>query len=274
MHNNRNSSTYSKLLCLAIAVPAVSNGALVAYYDLDDTSGGVAVDSINGNNAVWQNGTNTNLATVAGQIGGAADLTDGGGAGANNFFQLTIPQLIGANGISISLWINNRNQSSSGYNGIFMTRTFNGATNNSWGLAIENNGDERLDSRVNGPGIDSANGLLADNGEWKHLVLVWDGVNATQTQYVNGVETATGASINGPIIGPDSGPWYIGYDNCCGNTRDFDGAIDDILVWDNALTASEVANVHNLGLAGQSVPEPSSAILGLLGSLFFLRRRR
>ena len=255
---------------LAVALPAATYGALVSHYTLDDTSTGIAVDSVNGNNAIWQNGTNTNLANTSGQIGGAADLTDAGGAAANNFFQMSLPQLVGANGISISLWINNRNQSSSGYNGIFMTRTFNGATNNSWGLAIENNGDERFDSRVNGPGIDSPNGLLADDGNWKHLVLVWDGVNSTHTQYVNGVETATGASIAGPIVGPDSGPWYIGYDSCCGGNRDFDGAIDDIMVFDNSLSTGEVDSIYQAGV----VPEPSSSLLGLLGGLLLLRRRR
>lgn len=262
------------VIALAAAIPAYSMGALVSHYNLDDTSNGIAVDSVSGNDATWQNGTNTNLVNVTGQIGGAASLTDAGGAGANNFFQLSLPQLIGANGISISLWINNRNQTSSGYNGIFMTRTFNGATNNSWGLAIENNGNERFDARVNGPGIDSADGLLADDGNWKHLALVWNGVNSTATQYINGVETATGAAVAGPIAGPDSGPWYIGFDDCCGNTRDFDGNIDDIMVWDDALSAGQIDTIYQSGLLGVSIPEPGTSLLGLLGGMLLLRRRR
>lgn len=212
---------------------------LVSYWPLDETAGDIAADAVGTNDANWQN-PGVNLAWTTGKVGGAADMTDAGGAGANNFFQLNIPELIGAEAISISLWINNRAQATSGYNGIFMTRDFNGLTNNSWGLAIENNGSERLDSRVNGPGIDSANGLLTPDGNWKHLVLVWDGVNSTHTQYVNGVETATGASIAGPIVGPDSGPWYIGYDSCCGGSRDFDGLIDEVSVWNQALTPAEI----------------------------------
>ncbi|MGC6459370.1 MAG: LamG-like jellyroll fold domain-containing protein, partial [Akkermansiaceae bacterium] len=178
--------TVGSPILLSLGLVGISSADLVSYWPLDETAGDIAADAVGSNDANWQN-AGTNLVWEAGRIGGAANLSDVGGAGANNFFQMNIPELVGAESITISLWINNRNQSSSGYNGLFMTRTFNGATNNSWGLAIENNGDERLDSRVNGPGIDSANGLLADNGEWKHLVLVWDGVNATQTQYVNGV---------------------------------------------------------------------------------------
>jgi hypothetical protein len=229
-------------LFLSLGLVGLSSADLISYWPLDETAGDVAADAVGTNDATWQN-TGLNLLWEAGRIGGAANLSDLGGAGANNFFQMNIPELVGAQSISISLWINNRNQSSSGYNGIFMTRTFNGATNNSWGLAIENNGNERLDSRVNGPGIDSADGLLADNGEWKHLVLVWDGINATQTQYINGVETATGFSINGPIIGPDGGPWYIGYDDCCGNDRDFDGLIDDVAIWNEVLSPAQIVTL-------------------------------
>ena len=92
-------------LGVALAIPVTTNAALVSLWKLDDTSGGVATDSINGNTATWQNGTNTNLANAAGQIGGAADLSDVGGG--NNYFQMTIPQLIGANGITLSAWVNN-----------------------------------------------------------------------------------------------------------------------------------------------------------------------
>ena len=210
---------------------------LVAYWPLDETEGDTAVDAVGTNDATWQN-TGLNLTWETGKVGGAAKLVDGGG---NNYFQFLLPELIGAEAITIVAWIDPEVQSSSAYNGIVMTRTFNGATNNSWGLAIENNGDERFDSRVNGPGIDSQNGLLSPTAGWIHLALVWDGVNGTHTQYVNGVETNSGASILGPIAGPDSGPWYIGYDDCCGGNRDFDGLIDEVAFWDEALAADKIA---------------------------------
>lgn len=139
-------------------IPA--NAALVSYYTLDDTSSGIASDSISGNDATWQNGTNNNLANAAGQVGGAADMSDVGGG--NNYFQMNLPQLIGSTGISISAWVNN--DANDGYTGIFMTRTFNGQTNNSWGLAIENDANPRFDTRFDGPGIDSPDGAAAVNG--------------------------------------------------------------------------------------------------------------
>ena len=266
-------------LCLPVVATGLAmiqaNAALVSYYNLDDTSGGVATDSISGNDATWQNGANTNLVNATGQVGGAADMSDVGGG--NNYFQMSIPQLIGVSGITLSAWVNN--DANGGYTGILMTRTFNGQTNNSWGLALENDADPRFDTRVDGPGIDSANGAAAVNGEWKHVVLVWDGSGAgSHTQYVNGIESATelipGNLLPGTIAGPDSGPWYIGYDNCCGGGRDFDGKLDEISIWDNALSAQEVSALYQNGLSGAAIPEPGVSLLGLLGGLFLLRRRR
>ncbi len=116
----KNSAFYPMIGVIAIAIgsPSLSQAALVSLWTLDDTSNGVAIDSVGGNSATWQNGTNTNLANAAGQIGGAADLSDVNGG--NNYFQMNLPQLIGAGGLSFSAWINN--DANGGYNGIFMTR--------------------------------------------------------------------------------------------------------------------------------------------------------
>jgi hypothetical protein len=58
--------------------------------------------------------------------------------------------------------------------------------------------------------------------------------------------------------------------------------IDELAIWDRALTANEINNantganadsLYQLGIAGRPVPEPSSALLGGVGLLFLLRRR-
>lgn len=262
-------------IAVAIGSPSLSQAALVSLWTLDDTSNGVAIDSVGGNSATWQNGTNTNLANAAGQIGGAADLSDVNGG--NNYFQMNLPELIGAGGLSFSAWINN--DANGGYNGIFMTRTFNGQTNNSWGLAIENDPNTRFDARADGPGIDSADGSVSPDGSWKHLAMTWDGSTQVFTSYLNGVLAATGTTagegIGATIAGPDSGPWYIGYDDCCGGNRDFDGRIDDVAVWDNVLSAAEINTIYQNGLSGVGVPEPGSSMLAVFGlAALMLRRSR
>ncbi len=89
-----------------------------------------------------------------------------------------------------------------------MTRTFNGQSNNSWGLAIENAPTERFDARVDGPGIDSADGSLVVDGNWKHLALVWDSSTETFTSYVNGVEAASGTTTTDANFGEPGDRWF------------------------------------------------------------------
>ena len=52
--------------------------------------------------------------------------------------------------------------------------------------------------------------------------------------------------------------------------RQFTGDLDEISIWDGALTGGEVADIFANG-----IPEPSSALLGLVGlaGLAFRRRR-
>jgi hypothetical protein len=47
-----------------------------------------------------------------------------------------------------------------------------------------------------------------------------------------------------------SGPWFIGYDDCCGGTRDFNGLIDDVGMWNQALTPAEIQEIYDDGLNG------------------------
>ncbi len=239
-------------LALVMGVSHASAATLAGHWNLNEMSGGTAIDSISGNNGTWQNGTSTNLARVPGIIGRSADLSDAGGNGANNFFTIpSINQFVGADGLSISAWVDPDGQANSGYNGIFMTRDFNGASNNSWGIAIENSGGEHLDSRLDGPGIDSPPNSLSPANGWHHLVLTYDANTKTHRQYINGLQTnmadVSGDGNLGATLNAPSGPWFIGYDNCCGNSRDFDGRIDDVSVWQGALSAGEVQQIYRAG---------------------------
>ena len=48
----------------------------------------------------------------------------------------------------------------------------------------------------------------------------------------------------------DQGPFLFGVDLCCGNGRNFDGLMDDIAIWDVALSAEEIEGLWN----GASTP--------------------
>lgn len=83
---------------------------------------------------------------------------------------------------------------------------------------------------------------------WNHVVITNDGITAKT--YLNGVEVASGP-VNGSII-TDNTPLYIGcnLDSCVGNN--FKGIIDDIHIFDRALTPSEVSDLFGAGVASGS----------------------
>lgn len=121
-------------------------------------------------------------------------------------------------------------------------------------------------------GADS-NTLIANAatpGQWFHVTQTYQasGSNILITTYINGVPHATVLSS----LNVDAGDFNvqglnIGMHRALG--RAFDGQIDELKIWDETLSASAVQAEF---LA--SVPEPSVALLGGLGVLALLRRRR
>ena len=87
-------------------------------------------------------------------------------------------------------------------------------------------------------------------GVWTHVLVTWTGT-ATATGiriYVNGVETAYGATQNGVgIRTPDALlSLYIGNER--DGTGTFDGSIDDVRVYNRVLSESEITAVYRAGV--------------------------
>lgn len=96
---------------------------------------------------------------------------------------------------------------------------------------------QNISVSANGQFGNGATGIIADNSTWHHVVLVYAG--GYQTGYVDGVQraehnigavtnTATGNRLS---IGASHGSGY----------RDINGAIDDVRIYNRALTADEVS---------------------------------
>ena len=188
-----------------------SNTGLVGYWSFDDGAGISATDFSGKNNAGVFPGGTSNPTWVDGKRGKALSFD-----GSDDYVDVSMP--LGAT-FTISAWV---------------YRTKGGAwqaivaQSNSRGFFIDNTAN-KLNNYPSGP----ANTVLAAN-TWYHAVLVQDGTNSIY--YLNG-------SNDGTIVAsPSMTVEYIGSDN---SNEALGGLIDEVRIYNRALSASEVQALYN-----------------------------
>lgn len=268
-------SRFSKLClcCTAVAVMLsfrTADAVLVAHYTFDETAGQTANDTAGTPQNLER--TNGGVAWTDGIIGGAVNLT------ADVMYANSA--LADGEDFTMMAWINEAS-GQGGYRGIFTTGATaidapgdindgipGGGTDN-WGLNIEGasatrNGDLRVNNTADG----SSNGLntpgTVSQGAWHHLALTYtgDGTNATAIAYLNGVEVASvtdGGTERDFTAG--SQVWQLGTDRN-NDGRRFTGLVDDLGIWNEVLSASEIQRIYNNGLAGAPLTEPGTIVPG------------
>lgn len=252
-------------LAVGVALASPASAAVVNHWTFDETAGLVAADSAGSvtNNATWQDGGQAGLTWVAGQIGGAASLS---GSGSSRYFTITNAgnpsiEIEGSNQLSYSFWIQPAITAQDANAGIFQTRNAvvqrDGTqfTGQFWGAGwnLFNTDDRRI--RADGTGTVTSSAIYdgtETQPEWVHVAFTWDGTENnntdldTHTVYVNGVQDGT---VNPNVDLFVSGSWFIGRDTATG-TRNYNGLIDDLAVWDVVLTPEEIMDIYTAGLTG------------------------
>ncbi|MEQ1643361.1 MAG: FG-GAP-like repeat-containing protein, partial [Pyrinomonadaceae bacterium] len=209
---------------------------MIAWYSAE----GNADDRFGVNNGTLTNGA---TATGAGKVGQAFSLD-----GTDDLVStsLTIDYSAGA---TIDAWIN---PDGSG-NGAIVSDGGGSTSSNGMGLFVDA-GIIRVFG-TNGSGINFlVDGPSVVPGSWSHLAVTWDGTTAAGgvKLYVNGVQAATGQAVS--TVGAGTSPFGIGGDNVAAyEYNKFDGLIDEVEVFNRALTATEVANIYNASTAGKCV---------------------
>ena len=92
-------------------------------------------------------------------------------------------------------------------------------------------------------------GPAVNLGEWDHLAITYDDESEMKKLYVNG-ELAVEA--NDSVFPNDTTPLNIGAGADFGGTFFFKGDIDDIGLWNRALSLEEIQGVMNNGVAGDA----------------------
>ena len=243
---------------LAGALVATSaHGALISHWAFDEGAGTSAANSVGGaatlNNTTWgSDATRASFVTFSGDPGSYADSN------------IVVPAALLSTGSSftVAFWVNravgdtepnsvvvgNRNNAAGAE---FVPRQFVKFTPTQFEWHMNGNGTDNLD-----PGADMV------GGEWHHEAVTLD--SGTLQYYRDGLPLGPSKPVT-QSFSEDQPLYFGGQANNAGGGEFFNGSLDDIRIYDNALSAAEVRAL---------VPEPSSLLLGACSVLFMLRRSR
>jgi len=248
-HVNSGMVIVSVLILLALCglVSAVEDSNLISHWKFDEGEGSTVYDSA-GNN----DGTVYGAVWTTGQIDGALnfDGLDDYVRTPNNVF--TNAQL--ASGATLSAWFNTDSTAyygciadNEGYLTLGVNHIYAANPNKLFGIV--DGGYHRFFSSSD----------VIDN-LWHLAAIVWDGTN-TAILYLDGVNVSSGVSYP-PTPDSKDRPFAIGAHSTI--AAYFDGTIDDVRVYDRALSAEEIWQLYQEGLSvlvaidikPQSCPNP------------------
>ncbi|OGH14905.1 MAG: hypothetical protein A2687_04640 [Candidatus Levybacteria bacterium RIFCSPHIGHO2_01_FULL_38_26] len=202
--------------------------SMIGYWKMDEASwsgiSGEVVDSSGNNN----NGTAVNGATTAGGLLGRAGSFDG----VNDEVQVSHATSIDPAVITFAAWVNPTNISSSP---VVMDK-FGSTTG--WHMRIANGGSSfRCSISTTSGTIQNNVSFSFANNTWYHLACSYDGANVRN--YVNGVLVGSPKAQSGSLT-TGSGVLRIG----SRGLNYFAGRIDEVKIFDRALTAQEIASLQ------------------------------
>ncbi len=157
----------------------------------------------------------------------------------------------GTASISVSAWFQS---GSAGYRNIIRYDTGTGVRSY-WGLRFEPAGKLQFlacDTDGSTTASIESDGSYAD-GAWHHVTVVRDAAAGEVRLYVDGAEAATPTPDRGVNVVPPSnavpaigsGVWWFG-----GSFEPFAGSIDEVAIFDRALSADEAAAIYTAGERG------------------------
>lgn len=247
-------------LCLATA----SQAALIGHWKFDEASGLTANDSSGQGNHGNLNGAVT--LGSAGIAGNAATFAPG----STGYIRMGNVHGLTASSFTLSAWVKTTSTSSMYVAGKHDAGYFNGyflGTGTGGGYGTPN---KAYAYQSNAPGGEPISTSNVNTGAWWHVAMVYNIPSNTTTIYMNGVLEHTRPRIgigSNPrdftVGGLFNGGQYVGA---------YEGMIDDVQLYDQALTSNQVEFLFRN--PGAPVPEPATVALLGLGAAALIRRRR
>jgi hypothetical protein len=200
----------------------------VAFYPLDEGGGTTAEDAAGGHDATLVNGP----VWTAGHSGGALQFD-----GTDQYADTGAAILDTTGNYSAAAWVKLDRR------GSFATAVSQDGDTNSAFYLQYSGADDRF--AFSFAGVRALAAAPPQTGQWYHLVGVRDAATGSLTLYVNGQQAGTASACLGD---PSTGHTVIGRARYGGNPVDYwAGAIDQVHVFDRALSADEVAQLYQSG---------------------------
>ena len=166
---------------------------------------------------------------VPGKVGTAL------GFGGTGYAQTDAPVVDTTGNFSVAAWVK-LNATGGGFE---TAASQDGASSSAFFLQYDGGANKFAFSTVAGRAYANT---TAQAGQWYQLVGVRDAAAGTYTLYVNGEQQGTSSQCLGDA---STGPFAVGRAKYNGNNVDFfRGAVDDVRVYDRALSADEVAQLY------------------------------
>jgi hypothetical protein len=240
-------STLSSNALLTVIPPATNCitafPGLVSWWPAE----GNAEDAVGANNGTLVGG----VSYAGGEVGRAFQLDGTSG-------YVSIPASSSLNigtgsGVTIEGWINPNNPTQKGMP--LVEWDYGGADGlQLWISALAGGGDlyaDVKDSTGVHHQIYSANGLIS-NGVFQHVALTYDKGSGVALLYINGVQVA---STNfGNITPQTTYPCYLGLRTY--TAEKYGGLLDEISLYNRALSSNEMALIYQAGINGKCPPDP------------------
>ena len=210
-----------------------SASGIAAYWDFEEGSGTVLTDkSDSGNNGTWS-GTGTYYST--GKVGGYA-----GSFISQNFADIPdSSSLNSANALSLVAWIKLVNASATGY---VITKNTTGTADIQYDI-LHYGTEKDLNMGLNNSAARcrSATNVITDNNRWYHIATIFDGVKIYL--YVDGQQVGLCNYVT-PITQTTH---TVSLGRRKPNDVHLGGDIDEMMIYNRALTAEEVQAIYNSG---------------------------
>ena len=224
-----------------------SDTGLVGYWSMNEGSGSYAGDSSgNRNTGVFPGGT-ANPTWVDGKRGKALNFD-----GSNDYVAITNAnstlKLTSSDG-TFSAWV--KPNTISGFDGIIGNNFGSG-----WWFIL-NAGKIAFWAATDAAVYDS--NTVVPNGQWTHILVTYNNASKTATFYKNGV--FDGSQVTANTIGNGGTTFYIGNDGRDGAGYPFDGLIDDVRIYNRALSAAEIQALYKSG-AAKFAPPSNTGLVG------------